>query len=103
MMFLRALPLRSWLILGAAAGILALFAAFKYQQARADRAQANLAPAVATGKALDKVATETPVIRQDQKEKENEVSQIPGANDRLPDGFGARLECVRDGRSDCDS
>ncbi len=52
---------------------------------------------VATGKALDRVATETPVIRQDQAEKQREVDQIQGADTPLPDGFASQLERVRRG------
>jgi hypothetical protein len=52
---------------------------------------------VATGKALDRVATETPVIRQEQAEKQNEAEKIKGADTRLPDGFGRSLERVRRG------
>lgn len=49
----------------------------------------------ATSKALDKVASQTPAIRQDQKEREHEVERIEGANAPLPDGFGAELERIR--------
>jgi len=66
-------------------------------QHRAARAEAQLVPAIATAKALDDVATETPAIRADQKEKEDEVDKIEGADARLPDGFGADLERVRRG------
>lgn len=52
--------------------------------------------AKATGKALDRVAEQTPVIRQEQKEKENEVSAIEGSDARLPDGFARDLQRVRD-------
>jgi len=52
---------------------------------------------IATGKALDRVATETPVIRQEQAEKQREVDQIQGADTPLPDGFGKSLERVRRG------
>lgn len=51
-----------------------------------------------TGKALDKVAEQTPVIRQEQKEKENEVSAIEGSDTRLPDGYGSSLQRVRSKR-----
>lgn len=51
----------------------------------------------ATGKALDSVATETPIIRQEQQEKQHEVDRIEGAEERLPDGFAAELERVRRG------
>lgn len=53
-----------------------------------------------TGKALDKVAEQTPVIRQEQKEKENEVSAIEGSDARLPDGFARDLQRVRDRKHD---
>lgn len=69
-------------------------------QHRAARAEAQLVPAVASAKALDEVATATPAIRADQKEKEDEVDKIDGADARLPDGFGAELERVRRGQRD---
>lgn len=97
---LRGITPRSWLIIGVLAAVLTLYGAFKYQQHRADRAEADLAPARATVDALDKVATETPVIRQDQQEKQDEVETINGADERLPDGFGAELERVRRGGRD---
>lgn len=53
-----------------------------------------------TGKALDRLAEQTPVIRQEQKEKENEVSTIEGSDARLPDGYGSSLERVRRGKRD---
>lgn len=53
-----------------------------------------------TGKALDRVAEQTPVIRQGQKEKENEVSAIEGSDARLPDGFARDLQRVRDRKHD---
>lgn len=49
----------------------------------------------ATSKALDQVASQTPAIRQDQKEREHEVERIEGADAPLPDGFGAELERIR--------
>lgn len=63
-----------------------------------DRAERNTQ--VATGKALDKVAAQTPVIREEQEEKQREVDEIPGADQRLPDGFGRDLERVRRGDRD---
>lgn len=103
MAFLKLIPLKAWIASGIVALLLAGFGAYKYQKARADRAEADLAPAVATVGALDKVATETPIIRQEQAEREREVEKIPGSDQRLPDGFGADLERVRRGGSDKDS
>ena len=93
-------PLKTWLIIGTvlAAGI--GWAAYQHQKARADRAEARLAPAVATGKALDRVAIQTPGIRAEQEEKSRAVDDIQGADQRLPDGFGADLERVRRGGRD---
>jgi hypothetical protein len=54
----------------------------------------------ATGKALDTVARKTEDIRDDQEEKQRAVDEIEGSDTRLPDGYGARLECVRRG-SEC--
>lgn len=98
---LRFLPARVWFGLGVVAVVLLAFAAYKYQQGRADRAEAALAPAKASVEALDTVATETPIIRQDQAEKEKAVDEIEGSETRLPAGYGARLECVRRGGRDC--
>lgn len=47
------------------------------------------------GKQLDGVAKKTPEIRKEQKAKEDEVRKIEGADERLPDGFGANLERLR--------
>lgn len=55
--------------------------------------------AAVTGKALDKVAEQTPVIRQEQEEKQREVEAIEGSDTRLPDGYGKSLERVRRGGS----
>jgi hypothetical protein len=49
----------------------------------------------ATGKALDNVAAQTPIIRQEQEEKQADVDKIEGSDTRLPDGYGARLEEIR--------
>lgn len=53
-----------------------------------------------TGRALDKVAEQTPVIRNEQKAKENEVSTIEGSDVPLPDGYGRDLQRVRDRKRD---
>lgn len=93
---LRLFPLKVWAGLGVIVVALSLFAAYQYQKSRADRAEARVVDAVAVSNALETVATETPLIRQDQKEREHEVEQIPGADQRLPDGFGRDLQRVRD-------
>lgn len=66
----------------------------------ADRAKAERNVAVATGDALDKVAAETPAIREEQAEKQRDVDEIQGADAPLPDGFGRDLERVRRGGGD---
>lgn len=59
-----------------------------------DRARNQTANA--TGKALDTVTRETSNIQADTVEKQREVDTIEGSDQRLPDGFGADLERVRD-------
>jgi Flp pilus assembly protein TadB len=103
MTFLRILPARVWFVLGVVAVVLLAFAAYKYQQHRADRAEAALAPAKVAVEALDTVATQTPIIRTEQKDKEREVEQIEGSDTRLPDGYGSALERVRRGERNRDS
>ncbi len=97
---LGAIPGRIKLALGLALVLVLMFAAYKYQQARADRAEAALRPARATVKALDKVNTETVAIQADTAEKQRAVDEIEGADTRLPDGFGSSLQRVRDGKRD---
>jgi hypothetical protein len=80
-----------------ALGLVILTMSYCSERDRAKRSRAEATVAVATGKALDKVASETPVIRQDQEEKQREVENLSGADQRLPDGFGADLERVRRG------
>lgn len=67
------------------------------ERREAKRARSEASVAVATGKALDKVAAETSVTRQEQEEKQREVDTIEGSDQRLPDGYGAELERVRRG------
>jgi len=55
--------------------------------------EATIADAVAVN--LDKVAKETPAIRQDQQEKQDAVDEIEGSDGRLPAGYGAELERLR--------
>lgn len=94
---LRVFPARVWFALGVLAVLLALWLAYSHQKARADRAEAQARSQKAATEALDRVATETPIIRADQEEKQRAVDQIQGADQRLPDGFGAELERVRRG------
>lgn len=96
----RALDPTRWAMLGAVILllVLAIFVIGRCSQGDAIRkARGDATVAGATGEALDRVAKETPAIREDQKEKERAVDEIPGADERLPDGFGADLERVRRG------
>lgn len=93
----RLLTLKSWLILASVAVVVILLVSWCSDQARLKKMRAEATVGQATGKALDTVATETPVIRQEQEEKQREVDNIPGADDRLPDGFARDLERVRRG------
>lgn len=77
--------------------IIVLALSYCSERDRLKRARSEATVATATGKALDKVAAETPAIRQDQEEMQREVDAIEGADQRLPDGFGADLERVRRG------
>lgn len=89
---------KSWLWLAATVAllVLAIFILGRCSQNdRIAKQRHDLEVARATGKALDKVDAETPIIRNEQKEKEREVDQIPGSETRLPDGYGAELERVR--------
>ena len=47
-------------------------------------------------KALDNVAAQTPVIRQEQEEKQADVDKIEGSDTRLPDGYGDSLQRLRE-------
>lgn len=96
----RILDPRGWaMLIGAIAFVLlAIFLLGKCSGDRNLKKEADIA--AATGKALDRVARETPAIRQDQQEKQDAVDQIPGADERLPDGFASRLERLRRGQPD---
>lgn len=90
-------PLRSAVTIGLMiAAACLLFAVLTMCQGAA-RNKAALQTENATGRALDKVTTQTQAINADAKEKQNEADKIPGANDRLPDGYARQLECVRRG------
>lgn len=84
---------KSWLWLAAAVALIVL-AVFVLGRCDRDKGR-DQDVAVATGKALDMVAKETPAIRQDQQERQREVDQIEGSDQRLPDGYGAELERLR--------
>lgn len=98
---IRLFPPKVWLGVGVVALILALWGAYSFQKARADRAVTEARQATVTSEALDKVATKTDQIRAETKEKQDAVNEIPGSDTRLPDGYGRQLECVR--RGGCDS
>jgi hypothetical protein len=93
----KTLTLRAWLVLGVVVLALLLTVSWCADRARLKTMRAETTVGQATGKALDAVATETPVIRQEQQEKQREVEKIEGADQRLPAGFGADLERVRRG------
>lgn len=94
---IRFFPPKVWLGIGVVAVILALWGAYSFQKARADRAVTEARQATVTSDALDKVATKTDQIRAETQEKEAQVDQIEGSEARLPDGYGRHLECVRRG------
>lgn len=78
--------------------VLLCFAMAVFTMCRKPSARNEERVATSVGAQLDKVAAETPVIRQEQEEKQREVDQIEGADTPLPDGFSAELERVRRGR-----
>lgn len=88
--------IRKWVGLGVLIVVLCL--AFAVLTMCNNRNRDNSRTQVATGKALDRVASETPVIRDDQRKKEDEVENLPGADAPLPDGFAADLQRLRDGK-----
>ena len=92
--------IRRWVILGCVIAALCLAFAVLTMCKQRDAYKAREQTAAATTGALDKVANETPAIRADQEEKQRDVDAIEGSSDRLPDGFGRDLECVRRG-SEC--
>lgn len=92
----RLFPLKVWAGIGVVAAIVALSVALKVSIDRTQRAEERARSEAAKSEALDRVAIQTTGIRSDQKEKEHEVETIPGADTRLPDGFGRDLQRVRD-------
>jgi hypothetical protein len=93
----RLLSLRGYLILAAVVVALILTMSWCADRARLKTLKVEARQGQVVGKALDTVAAQTPVIRQEQEEKEREVEQIQGADTPLPAGFGADLERVRRG------
>jgi biopolymer transport protein ExbB/TolQ len=100
---LRALP---WQVKAGAVTLVAfalLWTAYSYQKARADRAVAEVRQQRVTTRALDTVAEKTESIRSQQQETERAVDEIQGSDQRLPDGFGAELERLRQRADRADS
>ena len=94
--------IRKWVALGVLIVILCLaMAVFTMINKPSARNEAKVAGSV--GKQLDRVAAETPVIRDEQEEKQREAAQIEGADAPLPDNFGRDLERVRRGGKHSDS
>ncbi len=94
---MKTLTLRAWIALGVIVLAILLTVSWCADRARLKTMRGEATVAAATGEALDTVAEQTPVIRQEQAEKQREVEKIEGADQRLPDGFGADLERVRRG------
>lgn len=94
---LSRIPMRIYAFGAVALIMLSLVFAVNHATKRAERAERTARQATITTKALDKAATDTQAARQEQKDKEDEVSRIEGSDARLPDGFGRDLERVRSG------
>ena len=99
---MKTLTLRAWIALGVIVLALLLTMSWCADRARLKTMRGEATVAAATGKALDTVAEQTPVIRQEQAEKQREVEKIEGADQRLPDNFGRNLERVRRGNGSGD-
>ena len=93
----RLLNLRAYLALGVALVAVILLLSWCADRARLKTLKVEARQSEVVGEALDEVASQTPVIRQEQEEKERAVEQIQGADAPLPPGFGADLERVRRG------
>jgi type VI protein secretion system component VasK len=98
----KTLTLRAWIALGVIVLVVLLTVSWCADRARLKTMRGEATVAAATGEALDTVAEQTPVIRQEQAEKQREVEKIEGADQRLPVGFGASLERVRRGNGSGD-
>ena len=90
--------IRRYVVIGCVIAALCLCFAVLTMCKSGDTARDRAQTANATGKALDTVARETPVIRQEQEEKQRAVDEIQGSDTKLPDGFGRDLQRVRDGQ-----
>ena len=99
---MKTLTLRAWIALGVIVLVVLLTVSWCADRARLKEMRGEATVAAATGDALDTVAEQTPVIRQEQAEKQREVEKIEGADQRLPAGFGASLERVRRGNGSGD-
>lgn len=99
---MKTLTLRAWIALGVVVLAILLTVSWCADRARLKTMRGEATVAAATGEALDTVAEQTPVIRQEQVEKQREVEKIEGADQRLPAGFGASLERVRRGNGSGD-
>jgi len=99
---MKTLTLRAWIALGVIVLAILLTVSWCADRARLKTMRGEATVAAATGEALDTVAEQTPVIRQEQAEKQREVEKIEGADQRLPAGFGASLERVRRGNGSGD-
>lgn len=94
--------IRRWVAIGALVVVL-LFALAVFTMINKPSARNEAKVAGSVGKQLDRVAAETPVIRQEQEDKQREAAQIEGADTPLPAGFGQSLERVRRGGKHSDS
>lgn len=101
--FLRLLPVKTWLIIALVALIVVGLVMIRGAWNAAQTARQGQNQAEAVGTQLDKVAAQTPAIRQEQAAKEREVNEIEGSDTRLPDGYGAELERVRRGNANRDT
>lgn len=95
MTFLR--EFKSWLYLAAVVTVIVLLVVVVSRCSQSQ--QQSVRTEKATSKALDTVATQTPAIRQEQEDKQREVEKIEGSDERLPDGYGADLQRLRDKRN----
>jgi len=94
------LTVKQWCLLALIVLLLLALLGWRSGCQAAKRAGAERDQAVVVGDQMDRVSTGTDAIRQDQQEKTDAVAEIDGADERLPDGFGADLERVRRGGRD---